>query len=202
MVEVFQVDDRYAGPVLGDRWQVLASAIGPTFYVYDHERRDAVRAVSGDTLRFEKIIYALSHLGFTATEIEGMKEASVKIADELKQEVDMAKAVTVSAAQAKAQASMEARAAMKAAAKMDAKIGPKGKLAVVKAVVPVKAAAPAKVVAGVKVGAFTKELIMRGLDNAGVIAELGKAFPDKANSVSNVSFYRTQLRKEGAIAQK
>lgn len=48
------------------------------------------------------------------------------------------------------------------------------------------------------VGALTKELIMQGKTNDEVVAELMKKFPDKANSVSNVNWYRNKLRQDGA----
>ncbi len=51
------------------------------------------------------------------------------------------------------------------------------------------------------VGERTKELIRQGLDNEGVVAALKKEFPNNANSIGNVRWYRNALKKEGVPTQ-
>ena len=51
--------------------------------------------------------------------------------------------------------------------------------------------------APMKVGAYTKRLIGEGLDNAAIIKELRKRFPDAANTPGNINWYRRKLRGDG-----
>lgn len=141
MSDVFQTDDRYAGPILKGQYQVLASAIGSTFYVYDHARGDAVRTEGKDTRRFMSIFDALSYLGFTVPEMLDMKLLPAQDVGNAK-EFEMAKAVKVTEAMAKAQASMEKRIAAKKAAAPKA-----ARKVVAKKVVATPADAPEKVTA-------------------------------------------------------
>lgn len=52
------------------------------------------------------------------------------------------------------------------------------------------------------VGTLTKELILKGLNNEQIIAELKEAFPNAANSEGNVRWYRNALRKSGELPAK
>lgn len=47
------------------------------------------------------------------------------------------------------------------------------------------------------VGAVIREAILAGADNEGALAAAKAEFPNSATSVSTVSWYRNQLRKEG-----
>ena len=53
---------------------------------------------------------------------------------------------------------------------------------------------------GQKVGSYTETLLVFGLSTDETVAALNAAFPDKANSVSNVNWYKNKLRKEGKLA--
>lgn len=206
----FQESDRYASAPFGDggRYQVIASAIGPTFYVWDGERGDSLRTDAKDVRRFGNILEALTFLGFTMNEDGVIEEVppSPEGGEEASQESDMARPRKVTPAMAKAQASMEKRAAAKKAAapKEAKKAAPKAAPRAKAAAAPM--AEPPQVVKkgarGVRkgtVGAMTRSLILEGLDNKTVVERLKIEFPDKANTISNVSWYRNALRKEGAL---
>lgn len=51
--------------------------------------------------------------------------------------------------------------------------------------------------AGKGVGAYSRELIRAGKSNAQVLEMVMKKFPDANTTVSSVSWYRNNMRKEG-----
>lgn len=202
-MDVVQTDARYAGPVLGGRYQVLASAIGPTFYVYDLKVRDQVRTEHGDIRRFQTIFAAVEFLGFTDLEEETRKFSPAIIAG-FKQEIDMAKAAKVSEAMAKAQASMTARIAKKnAAATEEGKDAKKAvaKKATAKApalkVVPKAEPAPTAPRKGRSVtttgtlSARARELVVAGKTNEDGMAALRKEFEKVPGNA--MSYHRAKL---------
>jgi hypothetical protein len=190
VVEVFQTDDHYAGPILKDRYQVLASAIGPTFYVYDHQTRDAVRTENGDTRRFEKIFMALSFLGFTIGEMKAMSLVSTQDVENAEKEMKMTKAVKVSEAAAKAMASAQARREAKAANEEQKDV----KKAIKKVAHKVESKTEAPAAKGRGQAAMFRELIAAGkLDDKAMLAEVRRAFPDRKVAESSVSFYRARM---------
>lgn len=50
-----------------------------------------------------------------------------------------------------------------------------------------------------KVGKRTEQLILEGKSLEQILYTLRCEYPDKANSISNVRWYRNKLRKEGRI---
>lgn len=192
MSEIFQTDDRYAGPILKERYQVLASAIGPTFYIYDHAKNDAVRSEGKDTKRFENIFEALSYLGFTLGEMESMSLLSTQDVENMK-EIEMAKARVVTEAMAKAQASMEKRIAAKNAVKAASE--PKAAKAEksTKVAAP-KAEKPATAVKSRGQAAMFREMIAANkMTDKEMLAAVRAAFPDKKVVESSVTFYRARM---------
>ncbi len=140
-------DGRYASTLIADRYQVLASLVGGTYFVTDLQQEpDLVVRVGGKIRRFES-----------------QEEAEQWI----NQEIAMSDEPEV------------LRPAKEAS------------------VVPPKTT---KAMRG-GVGERTKALIRQGLDNEGVIAALNKEFPNNANSVANVRWYRNALKKEGVPTQ-
>lgn len=112
-------DDRYAGPLIANRFQIMESFTPKgTFYIADHERKDLLLRVLGpasDVRRFSSIKDAEDCIkGFTGDQIPITKSGSGTEPGETTQEsIDMAKNPKANAA------------AVKAAAAADKKIGPK-----------------------------------------------------------------------------
>jgi hypothetical protein len=196
--------DRYAGPLIEGRFQVMGSWIGGTYYVADHARDDLLTRVSGpasETRRFATVSDAEDFIKMftTGAEASRLRKAGSSATEEYD---DMGKPVVVKETSAKAPVKVPA----KVAAALDSM---RTKVNGAKAAAPKKEAAPkaAKVKTAVeatgapKVGARTKELILAGLDNNAIVAKLQAEFPDKANSASNVNWYRNALRKSGELTR-
>lgn len=197
----FQTDDRYASPVLKERYQVLASAIGSTFYVYDLARSDQVRTEAKDIRRFERKSDAFAFLGFTIDEMRSMSLISTQDVEDAK-EIEMAKARVVTEAMAKAQKSMEdriaakkAKAAPSIADKAPARIAAaqrKSAAAVERKVE--KVVAPKAEVKGRGQAAMFRELIAQNrMTDKEMLAEVRAAFPDRKVVESSVTFYRARM---------
>jgi hypothetical protein len=197
-VEVFQTDDRYASPVLRGRYQVLASAIGTSFYVYDLHRADQIRTEAKDIRRFEKKSDAFAYLGFTIDEMKTMSLISAQDVEDTEKEIEMAKARVVTEAMAKAQASMEARIAAKRAKAAPVKAEKAEAPKVAKVAAPkaekVKAAPTNGVAKGRGQAAMFRELIAANkMTDKEMLAEVRAAFPDKKVVESSVTFYRARM---------
>ena len=191
--------ERYAGRLLGGRFQVMESFLKGSYYVADHGRDDLlVRAggPAGETRRFATIKDAEAWIKGFAPELFRNKDTGAldAVPGEMKEYDDVPKVTKMSNA-AKV-ATTEARpkpgpkVAKVATTEVRPKPGPKVAKAKVTEAKPAAGRAPG-------VGALTKELILMGLDNAAVIARLKQDFPDKANTASNVNWYRNRLKKEG-----
>lgn len=169
---VLQRGGHYTGPLVAGRYQVLGETRA-NYYVVDHRRTDLLVRVAGplsDILRFK-----------TREDAERYVQGAVGCAIDppvQQQESDMARRARVTEAPAEAP-----------------KRGRKAVNGTKTAAAPEKGGRQRKP----GVGALTKELILKGYDNGKVIAELRKKFPDAANSVSNVNFYRNKLRKSGEL---
>lgn len=195
--------DRYVGPMLSRRFQVMESFVRGTYYIADHARDDLLMRVAGpgsDVLRFSRKEDAIERArGFTTVQDGPMYPNRDAEQSNGKDTHDMARAPKANVAAVKA--------AEIADKKLDGKRPPVKKGAAPAAVAaPAKKPAPAKKAAApvekVKapregVGALTKALIMKGWSTDEVIAELQVKFPEKANTSSNVNWYRNQLKKAG-----
>lgn len=87
---VIQTADRYAGPLVAGRFQVLGSVIGGSFYVVDHKRGDLLVRVAGpvsDIRRFISVEEAESWI-FTNSAVPRINQSQP-------QETEMAKAARV-----------------------------------------------------------------------------------------------------------
>lgn len=195
----FQESDRYASEPFGEsgRYQVIASAIGPTFYVWDDERGDQVRDDAKNVRRFGNILEALTFLGFTMNEDGVIEETppSPESGEETSQESDMARPRKVTPAMAKAQASMEKRAAAKkqAASKEAKKAAPKAAPRAKAAAAPM-AEPPQVVKKGRGQAAMFREMISAGkLSDKEMLEEVRRAFPDAKVVSNSVSYYRARM---------
>lgn len=175
---VFQTNDRYAGPVLGERWQVLASAVGPTYYVYDHKKEDILRNEHKDIRRFASVEMAAAFIGFTSMG-EVISEEDLAILARQHQETIMAKA------------------AVKKAAPAISKAAPKNVSRVVKAAAPAPKVteAPRKgrsISTSGTLSARTRELITAGKGNDEVMATLRKEFEKVPGNAA--SYHRAKMQ--------
>lgn len=206
----------YAGALIDGRFQVMESFIGSNYYIVDHQRDDLCVRVLGpasDVRRFQSVAEAEAFINPTKEQPEVPKKPIVVTVPDpvLKKAVATGKTIGKAAAVAKP---VPAKAEPKKLLTPPAK-----KAAPVKAPAPVakhflasiktKAAAPVAVVkppvkavkpgasVPVKVGVRTAQLVLEGRSNESVIRILQKEYPDKANSDSNVTWYRNKLKRDG-----
>lgn len=189
-------EPHYAGPLLYGRFQVMGSWLPGSYYLVDHTLDDLLvrESTPGSHIRrFDTVeeseAYALSVFtkssggsieDFTA---RGSSDASLGVKDMAKPATQKKPAPAKKAAVTRVPATTRAAPAKKEDAPAKKEVG-----ATVK---------KETVARGTGVGARTQELIRAGKDNEFIIAALQKEFPDKANSASNVNWYRNKVKKTG-----
>ncbi len=248
-------DDRYAGPLIEGRFQVMESLTKGSYFIADHLKADYIlranSAPDSPIQRYPTIEEAEEAIRilFTSEPEKGRapipvtKESppmSATVSESAPEKITLpvktaepprrgrppkiaAVPLPVLPKKAVAKASSPAVKAP-AAVKASAPAGLPAFLTRGKVIAPAPVAAPKKTAVNnvkpasqvaklpdkartapvpdgkkLRVGEYTQELILKGLDNAAVIAELNKKFPEKANSLSNVCWYRSKLRKDGKL---
>lgn len=167
--------DRYTGPLIADRFQVMGSFIGSTYYIVDHRRGDLLVRVAGpvsDVRRFASIKEAEELISsFTVGPIQVIDPPVQQ------QEMEMPKLVTTTEAPKRGR-SPKALAATNGSAKKEAANGSAKK-------------AP-------KPSDLFKELIMTGkLTDDQIFAKVQEKFGLDNKKRPYVAWYRADLRKKG-----
>ena len=192
-----QINDcGYAGPVIADRFQVMASVIGNDYYICDHERHDLLLREGGpasNVKRFTTIEEAEEFIRFTFAAVDSTAATSSA------KEIDMAKLTSL-------------KAARKAAAEADAAISPKTPRIATAA--PPKASRgnaealkKAREARGPSAASRFRELILDAttlkgvktskLTDAEIFAKVAAEFGLDEKKASYVAWYRKDLAKKG-----
>jgi hypothetical protein len=213
--------DGYASELIADRFQIMSSLVGGTFYLVDLTLSSSdllVRDTKGDIIRFISIEEAKTYiLSFTSHENQdtntsskawkrnlNMKNATAKATRELNEARKAAKAAD---AQLDGETGMIPAKPAKKIAALRAAAGPAKTAGKVVDLKPAKAAAkptPGKVVNVPKVnpgegsGAYIRRLLMAGITVNEVILEaVHTQFPDSKAKASDISWNKGKLKKDG-----